>query len=131
MDNPAFFTVLHNDGIQPRVNGLLSSRADALSAAQSRRANGETGPFSICIVTLLDQDPVSGTPLGHLTPRDPVGFALGSLTAADPGRRGLNGILFTKEWIVRDLADSARAKRPSGNDTVFDVVAITVLTPED
>ena len=130
MDNPAYFTVLHNDGAQARVSGLLSSRAEAVSAVQTRRGRGEAGPFYVGIVTLLDQDPASGTPLGHLVPSDPAGFALGSLTAADPARRGLNGILFPKEWIVRDIAGAARAKRTSGNDTVFDVVAITVLTAE-
>lgn len=131
MDNPAYFTVLHDDGAQPRVSGLHSSRADALAAAQARRTNGEAGTFHIGIVTLLDQDPASGTPLGHLTPRGPAGFALGSLTADDSSRRGLNGILFPKEWIARDLAAAARAKNlTDGNNTVVDIVAITILTPE-
>lgn len=131
MDNPAYYTVLHNDGAQPRVSGLHSVRADAVSAVKDRRGHGETGPLSIGIVTLLDQDPATGTPLGHLVPPDPAGFALGSISTADPARRTLEGVLFTKEWITRDLAESARLRsRISGDDAIFDVVAITILTTE-
>lgn len=132
MDNTAYFTVLHNDGAQPRVSGLLSSKASALAAAESRREEGEPGQFDVAIVTILDQDPASGTPIGHATPHDPAGYAIGSLSTADPSRRSLESILFTKEWLARTLVGPARSKnRASENNTVLDVVAVTVLNPED
>jgi hypothetical protein len=132
MDNPAYFTVLNNDGAQARVSGLLSSKAAAMAEAESRREEGEAGRFDIAIVTIFDQDPASGTPFSHAAPHHPAGYALGSLSAADPARRSLEGILFDKEWIARTIAGAARAKNlASRNDTVLDVVAITVLNPED
>lgn len=132
MDNPAYFTVLVDDGAQPRVSGLLSSKAAALAEATSRREEGEVGRFDVGIVTIVDQDPASGTQISHAAPRDPVGYSIGSLSAADPSRRSLEGILFTQEWMVRDLAGAARVKnRASENGNVLDVVAITVLDPED
>lgn len=131
MDNPAYFTVLENDGVQARVSGLLSSKASALAEAASRRAEGEIGKLDVAIVTLIDQDPFSGTPIGHAAPHDPAGYAIGSLSAADPSRRSLEGILFDKEWLARTLVGAMRTKnRVSENDTVADVVAITVLNSE-
>lgn len=131
MDNPAYFTVLNDDGTQPRVSGLLASRASAVAEAQARRDEGEIGQFSIAVATTLDQDPVSGTPIDHAPPRDPAGYTLGSLSAADPSRRSLEGILFEKEWLARTIAGAARAKnRASENDTVLDIVAITVIDQE-
>jgi hypothetical protein len=131
MENPAYFTVLHDEGAQPRVNGLLSSKAAAVAAAHARIKAGEPGRFQVAIATLIDQDPTSGTPLGHVVPPEALGYAIGSLTAPDPARRRLDCILFTKEWLVRDLAGSARSRnRNVRGDTVHDIVAITVLNLE-
>jgi hypothetical protein len=128
----AHFTVLEDDGAQPRVSGLHSSKASAQAEADSRRNEGETGRLNVAIVTLIDQDPKSGTPIGHAAPHDPAGYAIGSISAADPARRSLESILFTKEWLARTLVGAVRSKNlASENDTVADIVAITILNPED
>ncbi|HEX9089548.1 MAG TPA: hypothetical protein VF867_18805 [Arthrobacter sp.] len=127
MDNPAYFTVLRRAGGTQSVDGLFSSRSEGITEAElARSAAGQDELFDVAIVTMLDQDPITGTPMGHPVPPRAAGFALGALSTPDPARRRLSGDV-TEEWLARMTAGIARTKnRVSENDNVLDVVALTI-----
>jgi len=127
MDNPAYFTVLRRAGGALSVDGLFGSRSAGLAEATlSRRTANPDELYDVAIVTMFDQDPFTGTPMGHPVPPRAAGFALGALSTPDPARRRLSGDV-TEEWLARRTAGLARTKnRVSENDNVLDVVALTI-----
>lgn len=138
MDNPAFFTILWRaDDLDWDFTdaGLFGSLPSAADEADKRRANTDVPDveFRVAVVTMLDQDPVTGTPLGHINPTRATGYALASLSVADPERRSLGHILHKDFATARLTAQAARSRnRASENDTVLDVVAVTpVIAPTD
>jgi hypothetical protein len=134
MDNPVFFTVLaaDKDGLALTDAGLLGSRRAAETEAARRRALMPGLRHEAAVVTLLDQDPVSGTPLNHLAPVNPAGFALASLSVPDSSRRKFApGYVYTDFNLAYAAAQAARKRnRACGNDHVRDVVALTLLKEE-
>lgn len=133
MDNPAYFTpVWRADGLDWDFTdaGLFGSVQAAGDEAAKRQANTDMPDveFAVGVITMLDQDPVTGTPLGHIAPRNAAGYAMASLSVADPARRSLNHTIYEDFATARSIADGARKhNRSRGNDTVVDVVAVTVI----
>lgn len=133
MDNPAFFTVLWRaEDLDWDLTdaGLFGSVLAAADESAKRQANTDIPDLelAVAVVTMLDQDPVTGTPLGHINPPRAVGYTLASLSVADPGRRSLGHTLHKDFGIIRILAEAARSKnRASENDKVLDVVAVTIV----
>lgn len=135
MDNPVFFTVLaaDDDGLSLTDAGILGSRHAAQTEAARRRTLLPGLRHEAAVVTLLDQDPVSGTPLNHLAPVNPVGYALASLSVPDSTRRKFApGYIYTDFTLAYAVAHAARERnRACGNDHVRDLVALTLLKEED
>jgi hypothetical protein len=135
MDNPAYFTVAWRaDDLDWDFTdaGLFGSLRAAADEAAKRRANTDVPDmvFAPAVITMLDQDPVTGTPLGHLAPRNAAGYAMASLSVADPERRSLDHTIYEDFATARGMADGARNhNRSRGNDNVVDVVAVTVIEP--
>lgn len=132
MDNPAFFTVLWRaDDLDWDLTdaGLFGSLPGATDEADKRRATDVPDvEFAVAVVTMLDQDPFTGTPLGHLNPTRATGYALASLSVADPERRSLDQILHEDFATARLIAQAARSRnRASENDKVLDIVAVTLV----
>lgn len=126
MENPAYYTVVRRRESTGTsiAYGLFSSRDAASAEAGDRRLKFPDVLHDVAIVTLLDQDPASGTPLGHLPPRNAAGYVIASLTAADPARRILGSPLVSAERALA-LAAECRAERTS-QDGTFDVAALTI-----
>jgi hypothetical protein len=135
MDNPAYFTVAWRaDDLDWDFTdaGLFGSLRAAGDEAAKRQANTDVPDmvFAPAVITMLEQDPFTGTPLGHIAPPNAAGYALASLSVADPGRRGLGHTIYEDPTTARLIAQAARAKnRASENDKVLDVVAVTVVDP--
>ena len=135
MDNPAYFTVLWRaDGTDWNFTdaGLLGSIRSASDAAGKILANTDIPDLdlAVAVVTMLDQDPATGTPLGHLDPRNAAGYALGSISVADPERRGLGQRIHPDFATALAIARAARSRnRASENDAVLDVVALSIVEP--
>lgn len=129
MDNPAHFVVLwraEDTEWDLTSTGLLGSMAAARDAAAKHLANTDVPDmeFTVAVVTVLDQDPATGTPLGHLNPPNALGYALASLTA--PGHRSIDHTIHDLD-TARALAESQRARsQRRGDGAVFDVVALTI-----
>jgi hypothetical protein len=135
VDNPAFFTVLaaDDDGLSLTDAGILGSRRAAETEAARRRALFPGLRHEAAVITLLDQDPISGTPLNHLAPVSPAGFALASLTVPDSSRRKFApGCVYSDFNAAHAAAQAARERnRACGNDYVRDLIALTLLKEED
>jgi hypothetical protein len=135
MDNPAYFTVLwRTEDLEWDFTdaGLFGSLLAAGDEAAKRLANNDVPDmkFIVAVVTMLDQDPVTGTPLGHLAPRNAIGYALASLSVAGSSRRSIDHTIYGDFRTARDIAEAARSRnRASGNDIVADVVALTIVEP--
>lgn len=133
MDNPAFFTVIWRaDGLDWDFTdaGLFGSIRAASDEAAERQANTDVPDvaFGVAVITMLDQDPVTGTPLGHIAPRHAAGYAMASLSVADPDRRSLDHAIYEDFATARRIAEGARKhNRSRGNDNVVDVVAVTMI----
>ncbi|MET4143836.1 hypothetical protein [Arthrobacter sp. UYCo732] len=133
MDNPAFFTVLWRaDDLDWDLTdaGLFGSLRAVTDEVEKRQANTDVPDleFAAALVTMLDQDPFTGTPLGHLNPPRATGYCLASLSVADSERRSLDHTLLDDFGTARMLAQAARSRnRASENDRVLDVVAITIV----
>ena len=126
MDNPAHFTVIRHAGTTVRARGLFGSQAAGLAEAERLRNAVPHERYDVAIVTMLEQDPATGTPMGHLPPRNPYGFVIASLSHRDPARRRI-------DWTVADLDTTARRaaqwrsrKAAHTGRGVFDVVALTI-----
>lgn len=134
MDNPAYFTVIWRaDELDWDFTdaGLFGSMASAGDEAAKRIANTDVPDmeFAVAVITMLDQDPATGTPLGHLAPRNATGYAVASLSTADPARRSLDHTIYDFPTAL-SLAQSARDRnRARENHDVADVVAVTLVEP--
>jgi hypothetical protein len=66
----------------------------------------------------------------HLAPPNPAGFALASLSVAEPARRHLVPMpIFDHLDPARVAANVARSRHQErGNDSVRDIVALTLLS---
>lgn len=98
MDNPAFFTILwRTDDLDWHLTdaGLFGSLVSANDEAAKRQANTDVPDleFAVAVVTMQDQDPFTGTPLGHINPPRATGYCLASLSVADTERRSLDHTL--------------------------------------
>jgi hypothetical protein len=127
MNNPAHFTVIRHTGTRVRARGLFGSRDAGLAEAERLRKAAPHERYDVAIVTMLEQDPATGTPMGHLAPRNPYGFVIASLSHLDPARRRI-------DWSVNDLdSTSGRAAQWRSRTAahagrgVFDVVALTTI----
>lgn len=133
MDNPAYFTVLQTiDGVRCLVSETLygSGAAAGDAAAKLRIDSAPDTILDVAVATMLEQDPVTGTPLGHLLPPAPAGYALAAMAIADPGRRRIHGALHADLTAARAAATTARATQHLEEEPdVFDVVALTVIAP--
>lgn len=135
MDNPAYFTVAWRvDDLDWDFTdaGLFGSLRAAADEAAKRQANTDVPDmvFAAAVITMLDQDPITGTPLGHIAPRNAAGYAMASLSVADSGRRSLDHTIYDNFDTARGIAEGARLhNRDRGNDEVVDVVAVTVIDP--
>jgi hypothetical protein len=135
MDNPAYFTVVWRaDDLDWDFTdaGLFGSLRAAADEAAKRQANTDVPDMVLApaVITMLEQDPVTGTPLGHIAPRNAAGYALASLSVADPARRSLDHTIYEDLDTARGMAEGDRASnRRRGNDQVVDVVAVTVVVP--
>lgn len=132
MDNPVFFTVLTADeeGLAITDAGILGSRRAAEAEAERRHERLPGLRHVAVVVSILDQDPATGTPIPRLEPRMATGFALASLSVAEPERRYIVcGVPIFEDFpAARHAADTARAwNLERGNNLVRDVVALTVL----
>lgn len=133
MDNPAFFTILWRaDDLDWDLTdaGLFGSLLRATDEAAKRQANTDVPDleFAVAVVTMLDQDPFTGTPLGHINPPRATGYCLASLSVADTERRSLDHTLHDDFATARLMAQAARSRnRASENDKVLDVVAVTLI----
>lgn len=131
MDNPAHFVILwraEDTGWDLTSTGLLGSMAAASDAAAKHLANTDVPDmeFATAVVTMLEQDPASGTPLGHMNPPNALGYALASISTADQKRRGIDHTIHDLD-TARSLAESRRARsRRTGDGAVFDIVALTI-----
>lgn len=136
MDNPAFFTVLWRaEDLDWDFTdaGLLGSPRSAADEAAKRLANTDVPDmeFAVAVITMLDQDPATGTPLGHLAPRNAVGYAMASLSVADSARRSLDHTIHEDFSTALYYAQAARSRsRARGKDDVTDVVAVTIMDPD-
>lgn len=134
MDNPAFFTVLwRGEDLDWDLTdaGLFGSLASANDEAAKRQANTDVPgqKFAVAVITMLDQDPFTGTPLGHINPPRATGYCLASLSVADTERRSLDHILHHDFATAILVAQAARARnRASESDKVLDVVAVTLAS---
>lgn len=131
MDNPAHFVILwraEDTEWDLTDTGLLGSMAAARDKAAEHLATTDVPDmeFAVAVVTVLEQDPATGTPLGHLNPPRALGYALASLTVAEPERRSIDHTIHDLD-TARALADQQRARsRRRGDGAVFDVVAVTI-----
>lgn len=134
MDNPAFFTILWRaDDLDWDLTdaGIFGSLVSANDEAAKRQANTDVPDleFAVAVVTMLDQDPFTGTPLGHINPLRATGYALASLSVADTARRSIGHTLHEDFATARLMAQCARSRnRASENEVVLDVVALTIVT---
>lgn len=131
MDNPVFFTVLASDedGLSLTDAGILGSRIAAETEA-ARRHERLPGLLHVpAVITIIDQDPATGTPLPHIPPPRPAGYALASLSVAEPSRRHLApGGIFVHLRTAQHAAGIQRSRNlERGSNCVRDVVALTVL----
>lgn len=124
MDNPAHYTIVRRwpDGGPSSVYGLFPSRDAAAAEAEERRQHSPEALHDVAIVTLLEQDPSTGTQLGHLAPPNAAGYVLASLTTANPAHRFLEGPVMTQDRAL-ELARECRTSYAGRG--VFDVAAIT------
>lgn len=135
MDNPAYFTVAWRaDDLDWDFTdaGLFGSLRAAADEAAKRQANTDVPDMVLApaVITMLERDPVTGTPLGHIAPPSAAGYALASLSVADPRRRSLDHTLYEDLDTARGIAEGARARnRRRGTNDVVDVVAVTVVEP--
>ncbi|QOT19560.1 hypothetical protein [Paenarthrobacter sp. YJN-5] len=133
MDNPAYFTVAWraDDADWDFTDaGLFGSFRAARDEAAKRQANTDVPDlmFAPAVISMLDQDPVSGTPMSHLNPPNATGYAMASLSVPDSARRSLDHTLHEDFETVLGMAEGVRShNRRRGNDTVVDVVAVTVI----
>lgn len=133
MDNPAYFTVAWRaDGLDWDFTdaGLSGSRQSADDEAAKRRANTDVPDmeFAVAVITMLEQDPATGTPLGHLAPPRPAGYALASLSTMDPHRRSLDHTIHPDLDTARGYASSVRRHSlAAANGAVCDIVAVTII----
>lgn len=128
MDNPAYFTVAwRTEDLDWDFTdaGLLGSLAAASDAAAKYRANTDVPDMEIAVavITMLEQDPASGTPLGHIDPPRAAGYALASLSTRDPHSRTLDHTIYPDLDTARDYAYSFRQGSPAG---ICDLVAVTI-----
>jgi hypothetical protein len=137
MDNPAYFTVAWRaDGTDWDFTdaGLLGSLQAARDETAKHQANNDV-PDLVCapaVISMLDQDPVSGTPMNHLNPPNATGYAMASLNVADPARRSLDHTLYQDFETVLGIAEGYRRNnRCRGNDNVVDIVVVTVIFPSE
>ncbi|ACL42198.1 hypothetical protein Achl_4247 (plasmid) [Pseudarthrobacter chlorophenolicus A6] len=134
MDNPAFFAILWRaDDLDWDLTdaGLFGSLSTASDEAEKRQANSDVPDleFAVAVVTMLDQDPVTGTPLSHINPPRATGYALASLSVTDTARRSIGHTIHEDFVTARLMAQCARSRnRASENDVVLDVVAITLVS---
>jgi hypothetical protein len=134
VDNPAYFAAVWRAGDTDwdfTDAGLFGSIRAASDEAAKRQANIDVPDleFAVAVITMLDQDPVTGTPLGHIDPPSASGYAMASLSVADSGRRSIDHTIYEDFATARGRADGARQRnRARGNDNVVDVVAVTVIT---
>lgn len=131
MDNPAHFVVLwraEDTEWDLTTSGLFGSMAAARDAAAKHLANTDVPDmeFTVAVVTMLEQDPATGTPLGHLNPLNALGYAMASISGADPDKRGIDHTIHDLE-TARSLAGIQRSRsHRRGDGAVFDVVALTI-----
>lgn len=132
MDNPVFFTVLasDSDGLSLTDAGILGSRIAAESEAARRHERLPGLRHVPAVITIIDQDPATGTPMPHLAPPNPAGFALASLSVAEPARRHLVPMpIFDHLGPAMVAANVARSRNHErGNNSVRDIVALTLIS---